>query len=86
MDIINRIFIKFGHIPEMFWYRSRICLVDNRLFHFGIESVLLDKIEMISFNVADSGFLLDVGTFVKSLWNICSFTVLTLLLGMQCTI
>jgi hypothetical protein len=49
---------------------------------------------MISFDVADLGmnsevmvsFLLDVGTFVKNLWNICSFAVLTLLLGMQCTI
>jgi hypothetical protein len=42
---------------------------------------------MISFDGADSGtnsdvfvsFLLDVGTFVERLWNVCSFTVLTLL-------
>jgi hypothetical protein len=42
---------------------------------------------MISFDGTDLGtnsdvslsFLLDVGTFVERLWNICSFTVLTLL-------
>jgi hypothetical protein len=41
---------------------------------------------MISFDGADSGtnsdvlvsFLLDVGTFVERLWNVCSFTALTL--------
>ncbi len=62
----------------MFWYRSRICLVENRVFQFGPASVLLDKIEMISFEGADLGtnsdfmvsFLLDVGTFVERLWNV----------------
>jgi hypothetical protein len=64
-----------------------MCLTENRLFRFGPESALLNKIELISFNKADLGtnskvfvsFLLDFGTFVKCLWNICSFTVLTLL-------
>ncbi len=60
-------------------------MVENRLFRSGPESVLLDQIQMISFDGADSGtnsdvlvsFLLDVGTFVEGLWNGCSFTVLT---------
>jgi hypothetical protein len=45
--------------------------------------------EMISFDGADSGknsdvlvsILLDVGTFVERLWNVCSFTVLILLIA-----
>jgi hypothetical protein len=59
-----------------------MCLVENRLFRFGPESALLDQMEMISFDGADSGtnsdvlvsFLLNVGW-----WNVCSFNVLTLL-------
>ncbi len=55
----------------------------NRLFWFGPESALLDQIEMCSIDGADSGansdvlvsFLLDVGTFVERLWNVCPFTV-----------
>jgi hypothetical protein len=43
---------------------------------------------MISFDKTNSGanskvlvtLLLDIGTFVERLWNVCSFTVLTLLL------
>jgi hypothetical protein len=81
----------FGNETKTFWYRSGICLVDNRLFRFGPESALLNQIEMCSFDGADSrtnsdvlvSFLLDVGTFVgtfvERLWNVCSFTVLTLL-------
>jgi hypothetical protein len=58
---------------------SRLCLVENRLFRFGPESALLDQIEMISFDGADSGtnsdvlvsFLLDVGTFVERVFLYC---------------
>jgi hypothetical protein len=78
---------RCGNETKTFWYRSQICLVENRLYRFGPESALLDQIEMISLDGADSGtnsgvlvsFLLDVGTFVERLWNVCSFTVLTLL-------
>ncbi len=67
---------RFRNEIKTFWYRSRICHVENRLFRFGPESALLDQIEMISFDGADSGtnsdvlvsFLLDVGW-----WNVCSF-------------
>jgi hypothetical protein len=67
------------NVPISFWKQnqhvlvlSRICLVENRLFRFGPESALLDQIEMISFDGADSGtnsdvlvlFLSDVRTFV----------------------
>jgi hypothetical protein len=30
---------RFGNETKTFWYRSRICLVENRLFWFGPESV-----------------------------------------------
>jgi hypothetical protein len=71
---------RFGSENKTFWYRSRICLVENRLFRFGPESALLDQIEMNSFDGADSGansditvwfYSLDVGTFVERLWNVC---------------
>jgi hypothetical protein len=76
---------RFGNETKTFLYCSRICLVENRLFRFGPESALLDKIEMISFDGADSGtnsgvlvsVLLDDGTFVEHLWNVGSCTVLT---------
>ncbi len=79
--------ISFGNETKTIWCRSRICLVENRLFRFGPESALLDQTE-ISFDGADSGtnsdvlvsFLLDVETFDEQWWNVCSFTVLTLLL------
>jgi hypothetical protein len=66
---------RFGNKTKTFSYRSRICLVENRLFRFSPESALLDQIEMISLDWADSGttsdvlvsFLLDVGTFVELL-------------------
>jgi hypothetical protein len=78
---------RFGNEAKKFWYCSLICLVENRLFRFGPESALLDQTEVCSFDGADSGtnsdvlvsFLLDVRTFVERLWNVCSFTVLTLL-------
>ncbi len=85
---------RFVNKTKTFWYRSRICLVENRLFRFGPESALLDQIEMISFNLADSGtnsavkvsFLLGVGTFVERLWYVyCSFTVLILLIRIRNT-
>ncbi len=49
------------------------------MFRFDPESALLDHIEMISFDGADSGtnsyvlvsFLLDVGTFVERLFLYC---------------
>jgi hypothetical protein len=68
------------NVPISFWKRNqnvlvsfRICLVENKLFRFGPESALLNQIEMISFDGADSrtnsdvmvSFLLDVGTFVE---------------------
>jgi hypothetical protein len=70
---------RYGNDTKTFWYRSRIRLVENRLFRFGPESALLEHIEMISFDGADSetnsdimvSFLLDVGTFVERLWNVC---------------
>ncbi len=76
---------RFENETETFWYRSRICLVENRLFRFGPESALLEQIDMISFDGVDSltnsdvlvPFMLDVETFVARL----SFTVLTLLVG-----
>jgi hypothetical protein len=74
----------FGNKTKSLWYRSRICLVENRLFRFGPESALWDQIEMISFIVADSGRNSDVTWFhscwmSERLWNFCSFTGLTLL-------
>ncbi len=39
--------ISLGNETKTFWYRSRICLVENRLFRFSPESALLDQIEMI---------------------------------------
>ncbi len=45
---------RFGNETKTFWYRSRICLVENRLFQFGPEYVLLGQIDMISFDGTDS--------------------------------
>jgi hypothetical protein len=78
---------RFGNETKTFCYRSQISLLENRLFRVGPESALQDQIEMISFDRTNSGknskglvtFLLDIGTFVERLWNVCSFTVLTLL-------
>jgi hypothetical protein len=77
---------RFGNETKTFWYHSRICLVENRLFRFCPDSALLRQIERIYFDGAGSGtnsdvlvsFLLDVGTFVERLWNVCSFIVSTL--------
>jgi hypothetical protein len=65
----------------MFWYRSRICLLENILFRFCPESALLDQIEIISFDGADSGansdilvsflLVLDGRTFVEHLFLYC---------------
>jgi hypothetical protein len=83
---------RFGNETKKFCYRSRICLIENRLFRFGPESALPDQIEMCSFDGADSGtnsdvlvsFLIDVGifcgTFVERLWNVCGTFVERLLL------
>ncbi len=78
----------FGNETKTFWYRFRICLVENRLFRFVPESALLDQTEMFPFDGTNSGmnsdvlvsFLLDVATLVERLWNVVSFTVFTLLL------
>ncbi len=77
---------RLGNKTKTFWYRSRICLNENRLFRFGPESAFLDQIEMITFDKTNSGtnsnvlvlFLLYIGTFVERLRNVGSFTVLTL--------
>ncbi len=51
---------RFRNETNTFWYRSRICLVENRLFGFCPESALLDQIERIPFDGAGSGTNLDV--------------------------
>jgi hypothetical protein len=80
---------RFGNETKTFCYRSRICLIETRLFRFGPESALLDQIVMLSFDKTYSGtnsnvmasFILNIGTFVERLWNVCFFTVLTLLIN-----
>ncbi len=73
--------ISFGN--ETFWYRSWICLIENRLFGFGPELALLDQIEVIFFDrtnsETNSNFWFHFYSISKGLWNVCSFTVLTLL-------
>jgi hypothetical protein len=77
---------RFGNETKTFWYRSEISLVENRSFKFCPESALLGKIERITFDKTNSGknyivfciISIDIGTFVERLWNVCSFTVLTL--------
>ncbi len=68
----------FGSETKMFWYRSQISLVENRLFQFCPESALLGKIERISFDKTNLGknsivFSLFVSFLIISerLWNIC---------------
>jgi hypothetical protein len=64
---------------KTFWCRSRICLLENRLLRYVPESALLDQIEIISFDAADSStnsdirvsFLLASGTFVERLFLYC---------------
>jgi len=64
--------ILFWNETKTFWYRSRICLIENKSFIFGPKSALLDQIEMISFDKTNSGtnsnvsvsLRLDIGTFV----------------------
>jgi hypothetical protein len=74
---------RFGNETSTFWYRSRICLIENRLlFQFGPESALLDQIEMISFDEKTSGtnskvlYIIIIyrnacGTFVEHLFLYC---------------
>ncbi len=50
----TNVLISFWNESKTFWYRSRICLIENRLFRFGPESALLDQIEMISFGKTSS--------------------------------
>ncbi len=49
---------RFKNETKTFWYRSRICLDENRLFRFGPESALLDKVEISSFDGAGVQLLL----------------------------
>jgi hypothetical protein len=69
------------------WYRSRIRLIENRLFRFGPESALLNQIEMISFDKARQirertlafwfhSYYKISERLWKRLWNVCSVTVL----------
>ncbi len=71
---------RFGNETKTFWYHYRICLLENRLFRFGPKSVLLDQIDNDLFRWGRFGnynsdilvsFLLEVGTFVERLWNVC---------------
>ncbi len=76
---------RFGNLTKTFWYRSRISLIENRLFRFGPESALLGQIERISFDMTNSGMNSFVICFIpirywNVLWNVCSFTVLILLI------
>jgi hypothetical protein len=62
-------------------YRSRICLVENRLFRYGPESVLLNQIDMTSFDGADSKMKTQTFWFnscwmLEHLWNVCGTFVL----------
>jgi hypothetical protein len=74
----------FGNETNMFWYRSQISLIENRLYRFCPESALLGQIERISFDKTISGknsivfCFIPIKTFVELLWNVCAFTVLTL--------
>ncbi len=65
--------------PKRFGIVPKFVLLRNRLFRFDPEPALLDQIEIIFFNGADSGmnsdimvsFLLDVRTFVERLFLYC---------------
>ncbi len=59
---------RFGNETKTFWYRSRICLVENRLFKFGPESAELRRYGFIPVRCRNV-----CGTFVPLL-----FCVLTL--------
>jgi hypothetical protein len=84
---------RFGNETKTFWYRSRISLIESRLFRFCPVSALLDQIERISFDGTNSGTNSFVfcfipirhrnvcETFAERLWNVCFFTVFTLLCG-----
>jgi|688.fasta_scaffold1494906_1 hypothetical protein len=71
--------ISFWNETKTFWYRFRICFIENRLFRFGLASALLDQIEMISFDKTNSGtnsnvlvsFRLDIKTFLERLFLYC---------------
>jgi hypothetical protein len=57
---------------------SRICSPgQNRKDHLRKEKI---RKELNGFFVS---FLIDIGTFVERLWNVCSFTVLTLLIRIR---
>ncbi len=59
---------------KTFWYRSEICLIENSLFRFGPVSALLDQIQERT-----QMFWFHSYQILERLWNVCSFTVLTLL-------
>jgi hypothetical protein len=70
---------------KIFWYRSRIYLIENRLFRFGPETALLNQIEMISFDKKcrerTQTCWFHSNWILEHMWNVCSFTFLTLLLS-----
>jgi hypothetical protein len=81
------------YVPISFWKRNQNVLGSfpnlscwEQIVSIWSRICSLYQIEMCSFDGADSGtnsdvlvsFMLDVGTFVECLLNICSFTVLTL--------
>jgi hypothetical protein len=72
----SRIFrYRFGNETKTFWYRSRICLVENRLLRFcsrvcspGPNRNDLFRCGRFGYELRHYGsFLLDVGTFVERL-------------------
>jgi hypothetical protein len=68
---------RFGNETKTFWYRSQICLVENRLFRFGSRICSPGpNIEMISF---DGAVWFHSCYMSERLRDVCSFTVLTLL-------
>ncbi len=62
-------------------------LIENRLFRFGPESALLGQIDRISFDKKNSeknSMVFFYSYYISErLWNVCSFTVLTLLVNRQ---
>jgi hypothetical protein len=63
---------RFGNETKTFWYRSRICLTETRLFPFGPESALLNQIVMLAFVNSNSGTNSNVMVFfLFRYWNVC---------------
>jgi hypothetical protein len=72
---------RFGNETKTFWYRSRISLIENRLFLFGPESAHLGEIERIPFDMTNSGTNSIVICFIPiRYWDVCGTFVDRLLL------